>query len=107
MRTLVWILVWVVLLAGAGLYLWRAVRATWRQATVLGGELATASDRLAEVQTQVERLGESTDRLDELAVFGDPVTLRRERTRGREALRRQGRTNRRRDLPTWARHVDS
>ena len=107
MRTLAWILVWIVLLAVAGLYLWRAVRATWGRATALGTELGTASDRLAEVQTQVDRLGEANDRLDELAVFGDPVALRRERTAGRGSLVKQGRAIRRRDLPTGARRVDS
>ncbi|MEO3935269.1 hypothetical protein V3N99_00775 [Dermatophilaceae bacterium Soc4.6] len=107
MRTLVWILVWIALVVVAGLYLWRAVRVAWGQTTALGSELATASDRLAQVQTQVDRLGEANDRLDELAVFGDPVVLRRERAQGRETLRRQGRDNRRRALPTWARHVDS
>jgi hypothetical protein len=107
MRTLVWILVWLVLVVAAGFYLWRAVRSTGRLVGRFASELGTASEQLALVQDQVERLGEANDRVEGLAVFDDPGSLRRERTVGREALKRQGRANRRRDLPPWARHVDS
>lgn len=107
MRALVWILVWIVLIALSGFYLWGTVRSAWRLARGLGSELAQAQDRLGAVQDQVDRLGEATDRVEELAVFGDPGSLRRERSGRREALGRQGRATRRRDLPTWARHVDS
>lgn len=102
-----WILIWVVLVAIAVLYLWSRARVTWRGTTALGSELAAASDRLAAVQAQVERIGESTDAIQKLAVFEHPVELRAERQATRRTLQEQRRARRSRNLPTWARHVDS
>lgn len=106
MRVLVWILVWVVIVAVSALYLWGTVRTTWKSARRLGTELADAQERLEAVREQVDRLGEANERL-ELAVFADPATAARERRDTRESLRRESRERRRRGLPAWARHVDS
>lgn len=107
MRVLVWVLVWVVIVAVSALYLWGTVRTTWKSARRLGTELADAEERLSAVREQVDRLGEANGRLEELAVFADPATAARERRTTRESLRRESRDRRRRGLPAWARHVDS
>ena len=107
MRVLVWILVWIVLIALGAAHLWAKGRVTWRKTTALGSELGAASERLAAVQAQVDRLGESTDAIPKLAVFEDPGEIRAERQTTRRALQEERRARRIRNLPTWARHVDS
>ena len=107
MRVLVWILVWIVLVVLAAVYLWGTVRVAWRRARAFGAEVATAEERLSAVQEQVDRLGAANDAIQRLAVFEDPVVVRKERMATRETLRKQRRERRDRDLPTWARHVDS
>lgn len=105
MRLLVWVLLWIVIVAASALYLWGTVRAAWRSARRLGTELADAEERLSAVREQVERLGEANEQL-ELAVFTDPAVVARERRTTRESLRRE-RLGRRGRPPGWARHVDS
>lgn len=107
MRVLVWILVWVVLVILSALYLWSKGRVLWRKAVLVGSELAEAQDRLTEVQAQVDRLGESTEAIHTLAVFEDPSRVRAERTATRRTLQEERRARRARNLPSWARHVDS
>lgn len=107
MRVLVWVLVWIVLVLLALLYLWSTLRVAWRRAKALGTEVSTAERRLSEVQEQVDRLGEATDGIQKLAVFEDPVTLRKERETTRRTLGDERRARRDRQLPTWARNVDS
>ncbi|WP_295692477.1 hypothetical protein [Lapillicoccus sp.] len=107
MRVLVWILVWVVLIVLGALYIWSKGRVTWRQTKALGSEIAEASERLGAVQAQVDRLGESTDAIQKLAVFEDPGRVRAERQTTRRTLQEERRARRNRNLPTWARHVDS
>lgn len=107
MRVLVWILIWIVLVVLAALYLWSKGRATWRRTKDLGTEIAEASARLEAVQAQVDRIGETTGAIQKLAVFEDPVQVRAERQTTRRALQEERRARRNRNLPTWARHVDS
>jgi len=107
MRVLLWILVWIVLIVLGALYLWSRGRVLWRHTTALGSELAAASERLAAVQAQVDRLGESTDAIQKLAVFEDLGEVRAERQTTRRTLQEERRARRNRNLPAWARHVDS
>ncbi len=107
MRAVVWILIWLVLLLGSGWYLWSALRRTWRTSTRLMDELVSTEHRLSAIRTEVDRLGDRADALEELAVFGDASALRKERERTRQALTEQRRARRAENRPTWARHVDS
>ncbi len=107
MRALVWILIWVVLVVGGAGYLWTKARVAWRKSRDLGGELRMTEQRLGEVRHQVERLREGTDAVSELAVFGDASALRKERLATRRTLADQQRERRAKDIPAWARRVDS
>lgn len=107
MRLLVWILVWILLIVLGAVYIWSKGRVAWRQTKGLGSEIAEASERLGAVQAQVDRLSQSTDAIQKLAVFEEPGQVRAERQTTRRTLQEEGRARRNRNLPTWARHVDS
>ncbi len=107
MRVVMWVLIWLVLLMGAGWYLWSALRRAWRASGRLMDELMATERRLSAIRTEVDRLGDGTGALEELAVFGDPDALRKERERTRQALSEQRRARRAENRPAWARHVDS
>jgi hypothetical protein len=92
-----WVLVWLVLLVGAGAVFFLLGRSLWRQATALFAELEVANERVGAVMEQVDALGGAAERHRELAVFEDPVALRRRREA--EARRRaREREKRRRAL---------
>lgn len=74
-----WVLVWTAILAGTGWTWFVLGRGVWRQAKGLFAEMSTASERLGAVMEQVDALGEQVAQRKELAVFSDPVALRRER----------------------------
>jgi hypothetical protein len=101
-----WVMIWVLLLVASGGYLgWRAW-GLWGQTRQLGSELADASRRLDEVQSQLELIGERISSPDELAIFAGPVTARIKRNRAK-AMSRQARQKRRvSSSPRWAKHVD-
>ncbi len=107
MRALVWILIWIVLVLGAAWYLWAKLRVGWRTSRELAQELRVTEARLNAVQQQVQQLGETSDTIQQLAVFGDPAALRTERERTRETLAGQRRARRAGNRPSWARRVDS
>lgn len=73
-----WVLVWVALFVAAGVVFFLLARGLWRQGKALFGELGTASERLGAVMEQVDALGETAVER-RLAVFDDPVALRRRR----------------------------
>jgi hypothetical protein len=113
-RVLVWVLVWVVLLAASGWYLWRCTRAVVRRAGRLADELAAAERLLAQVQQQAGARhtpgtgsagtpGEATD----LAVFMGVSRAAEEHRAARAALKEHRRARREASLPGWARRVDS
>ena len=95
---LLWLLVWVLLLAFAGLVLFLSGRMLWRKGLALVDEIGEASDRLSPA---LDRLDAATpDRpAPELAVFADPVELRRARDKARDGdrARRSRQTRRRSD----------
>ncbi len=102
-----WVLLWVVLLVGgAALVGWRAWR-VWGKVTALGAEVADAERTAAALRSQVARVAVASAAVEEeLAVFRDPDTVRRERLAVRETLREQRRTAARERRPGWARSVD-
>lgn len=101
-----WVMIWVCLLLVAGLYLGRAVWALWGQTKELGSELSSAQSRLDAVQGQIELLGERIGSPEQLAVFADPATARKQRDRARAASRRARQQRRAVSRPAWAKHVD-
>jgi len=98
------VMIWVCLLLVAGVYLGTRVWALWGQTKELGSELAAAERRLDAVQGQMELLGERIRSTEQLAVFADPATLRKERARAATRHARQKR--RAASRPAWAKHVD-
>ena len=101
-----WLWIWAMLLVVAGVYLGSRAWGLWGQAKELGSELATASRRLDEVQSQVELLGERIGSSEELAVFADPAAARKQRDRARDAARRARRQRRDVSHPGRTKHVD-
>jgi uncharacterized protein HemX len=87
-----WVLIWLALGLGALFVLFLLVRDVWRKLRLLFAELSTATDRLAAVSAELERLQERTAAPDEAAVFDDPSRLRA----GRFAARTKQRRSRRR-----------
>lgn len=90
-----WLILWTAILAGTGWTFFVLGRGLWRQASALFSELGTASERLGAVMDQLDVLGEQVKERQELAVFADPVSLKREReaaarrkTREKEKRRR-------------------
>jgi hypothetical protein len=101
-----WVLIWVLLVVIAAAYLATRAWAVWGQVKELAAEVGRASETLSALQSQTDRLGDRSP-APQLAVFGDPRQLRRERLATRGALREQGRARRAANLPTWARRLDS
>ena len=100
-----WVLIWAILLLVAGAYLGSRLWALWGQFKELTAETSRASETLAALEAEVERIGEPAAPVD-LAVFGDPRGLRHQRETTRAALREQRRTRRAARRPSWARNVD-
>ncbi len=100
-----WVLIWVLLVVIAAVYLATRAWAVWGQAKELNVEVVRAAETVAALQAQTDRLRERPAP-PELAVFGDPRQLRRERLATRGALREQRRARRSARLPAWARHLD-
>jgi len=101
-----WLMIWVCLLLVAGVYLGTRVWALWGQTKELGSELAAAERRLDAVQGQMELLGERIRSPEQLAVFADPATARRQRDRVKAASRRARQQRLAASRPAWAKHVD-
>lgn len=109
MRVLAWVLVWLVLLAAAGWYLWRELRRLWGRSRLLGdqltdtGQLLTAMELVVAERSGAAREAVAQEPAPELAVFRSPLELAAERQRlladqrAARAARRQAR------LPGWAR----
>ncbi|MGV1009121.1 MAG: hypothetical protein ACOYBY_11025 [Dermatophilaceae bacterium] len=110
MRVLVWAIVWLLLLAASGWYLWRCLRRLLRRARQLAAEMAEAERLLTQVQQQAGARHTATPasgQVSELAVFMGVTRAAQEHRATREALRGQRRARRAATLPGWARRVDS
>lgn len=91
----VWVLVWVVLVLGAGFVLFLLLRQVWRSLRSLGREMATASERLSAVTEELQRLQDRAPTPPEPAVFDRPTEHRARRFAA--ARTKQRATRRRRD----------
>jgi hypothetical protein len=80
-----WLLFWACLLLVSGVYVGARVRGLWGQTKELGSELAVAERRLDAVQGQLDVLGERIGGPEQLAVFSDVASARKERDRARTA----------------------
>jgi hypothetical protein len=85
-----WTLLWVVLVAGAGVVFFVLGRSLWRKAAALLGELGEAADRLSVVSAELGAMA-TTGQPDEPAVFADPAELRRQRFLARRGASSRGR----------------
>ena len=101
-----WVLIWVLLVVIAAAYLATRAWGVWGQLKDLNAEVGRASETITTLQSEADRLGERTP-APELAVFGDPRLLRRERLTTRAALKQQRRARQAERRPSWARRLDS
>lgn len=101
-----WVLIWALLLVCAAVYLGSRLWELWGQSKDFGQEVLIAQERLEQVQGQLDLLGEQITSPEQLAVFGDPAALRKEREHTAARLRHERARRRSGHRPTWARHVD-
>ena len=101
-----WLLIWVCLLLVSGVYVGARAWGLWGQTKELGSEFAIAQRRLDAVQGQLEVLGERIGGPEELAVFSDVATARKQRDRARAAGHHARQQRRAYSHPTKVRHVD-
>jgi hypothetical protein len=80
-----WVLIWLALLVGAGLFFFLLARSLWRQTKELGKEVATASERFGAIDAQLEQL--SAANADQPAIFADPVQVRMDQAKTARTLR--------------------
>lgn len=97
-----WVLIWVLLVVIALAYLARRAWAVWGQFKELAAELEHATGTLDALQAQADRLGAAPATTD-LAVFGDPRRIRKDREATRGELRRERQARREARMPGWAR----
>jgi hypothetical protein len=100
-----WVLIWVLLVVIAVAYLASRAWGLWGQVKELTAEVSRASQTVAALHAETERLGEPVP-ATEPAVFGDPRQLRRERDATRASLKQQRRVREAARRPAWARHLD-
>jgi len=101
-----WVLIWALLLVCAAAYIGSRLWDLWGRSKDFGREVMIAQERLDLVQGQLDLLGEKISSPDQLAVFGDPAALRKEREHALARQRRERAHRRAGRRPTWARHVD-
>jgi hypothetical protein len=77
--SVIWFLVWFVLVLFALGVFFLVGRSLWRKAVALLGELATASERFSSIADTLETVGAPGRTAPELAVFSDPGLLRQQR----------------------------
>jgi hypothetical protein len=101
-----WLLIWVLLVLLSGGYIGARAWGLWGQTKELGSELAIAQRRLDAVQGQLDVLEERIGGSEQLAVFSDVATARKERDRVKAAGKRARRRRRAISRPAWVKHVD-
>ncbi len=100
-----WVLIWVLLALVALAYLATRAWGVWGQVKELNAEIVRASDTVAALQEQADRLGDPPPPVQP-AIFDDPRQLRREREATRASLKQQRRARQASRRPAWARHLD-
>lgn len=117
MRAAVWIGIWVVLLAGSGFYLWRALRRFWTRASRFGEQLGQSSAVLEQLRLELEARQPSDADASQLdgapprtaaapwqpAVFDSPLTALDRYRRVRSDVSGYRRRRRIQRRPPWAR----
>lgn len=95
-----WLLVFALILAAGGYWIWRQARRAWRSGRALADEAARISEQAAILQEAAER-----PRPDPpgTTVFTGTAQVRAETRAVREALNQQRREARAARLPPWAR----
>jgi flagellar biosynthesis/type III secretory pathway M-ring protein FliF/YscJ len=87
-----WTLIWIALFVGALVVLFLLLRQVWRKLRLLFRDLSTATERLAAVTEELDRLQDRTSTDSEpAAVFERPVELRAQRFAARTKQRGSGR----------------
>jgi len=77
-----WVGLWMLLVAGAGGYLWVVGRDVYRKGKALARVAAVEADRLTRAMEPLQAAADELEELrEELAVFADPQELRRERAK--------------------------
>ena len=99
-----WLLIWALLAVIAAAYLASRLWAVWGQFKELAAEVTHASATVAGLQAHADRLAEHGGPSPELAVFGDPRQLRKDRVKTRDALKDERHARRAAKFPGWARH---
>lgn len=100
-----WLLIWVLLVLLSGVYIGARAWGLWGRTKELGSELAIAQRRLDAVQGQMDVFGERVGP-EQLAVFSDVATARKERDRVKAAGQSARRRRRAISRPAWVKHVD-
>lgn len=100
-----WVLIWTLLVVIAGVYLGARLWGLWGHVKELTAETERASQTLAALEAQVDRLGEAAAP-QPLAVFQAPRDLRHHRATTRAELRSRRAARRAERRPLWARDVD-
>jgi hypothetical protein len=86
-----WVLIWLALGLGALFVLFLLLRSVWRKLKLRFAELSSATDRLAAVTEELERLQDRTPSVEPAAVFESPADLRARRFAARTKHRRSRR----------------
>ncbi len=97
-----WLLVFVVILAAGGWWIWTRIRITLRSLRALSDRIHAAEALAAHVTEGADR-GAVPPSAPTLAVFTHPGDALRERIAVRDALREERRIRREALLPPWAR----
>jgi hypothetical protein len=78
----IWVALWIVLLLGAGVVLGVLGLDVYRKGRAFMADVAEAAERLGEAAAPLQEAAEELEeRREELAVFADPVELRRARAK--------------------------
>jgi len=86
-----WVLIWVLLVLCALLFLFLLVRQVWRKLRLLARELSTASERLAAVTDELQRLQDRSPDAPQPAVFDSPTEHRTRRFTATRTKQRRSR----------------
>jgi predicted PurR-regulated permease PerM len=86
-----WVLIWVLLVLFALFFLFLLLRQVWRKLRLLTRELSTASDRLAAVTEELQRLQDRSPEEPKPAVFDSPTEHRARRFSATRTKQRQSR----------------
>jgi hypothetical protein len=76
-----WVLLWLIIISGTIVVLFRLGTSLWHQAVALGRELSLASERVEALTEELAKLEIPAPEPPEPAIFASPAKLRLERAR--------------------------